>query len=137
MDKIIRVKIDKPDYLGEFNIYFRNKVGLSEHIALPRNCSLWTNNNEGNDRLKIVFQPSEETLTYLYDQDLEIKMNWSIVEVVIKDDLNLSTNATLISANNTGRLLQEATPTGNTASKMASNGSVSGGKETAGIIETA
>ena len=63
--RIIWVKVDSPDYLGEFNVTFVDDKGRSNYIKLPRNCSLWTSKNEGKDRINITYMPSEMTQTYL------------------------------------------------------------------------
>ena len=84
--RIIWAKVDSPNYLGEFNVTFVDEKQRSDFIKLPRNCSLWTNRNEGKDRINITYIPSEKTLTYLYDQNLEIVMDWKVVHVRIKDE---------------------------------------------------
>ena len=70
--RIIWAKVDSPDYLGEFNVTFVDDKGRNDYIKLPRNCSLWTNKNEGKFRINITYIPSEKTKTYLYDQSLKI-----------------------------------------------------------------
>jgi len=64
----IKVSVAPAKEDNNFQIHF------SREVVLPTDCSQWSNNNEGKDRLKVVYLPSEETQTILYDQDLEIVM---------------------------------------------------------------
>lgn len=52
---IIDVSVERPDTNGLF------AVGFSKYISLPRNCTEWTNQNEGADRINIEYLPSEKT----------------------------------------------------------------------------
>ena len=56
--KIIWAKVDSPDFKGEFNVTFTDDKGLNDYIKLPKNCSLWTNKNEGKTRVNITYIPS-------------------------------------------------------------------------------
>ena len=53
---------------------------------MPSNCTLWNEENEGAERLLVETKLSEETKEYIYYQDTEFKMSWSIAEVVIKNE---------------------------------------------------
>ena len=73
----VYVEIFPPDEYQNF------KVRFSRDIALPTNCSHWSNLNEGKKRLQVEYLPSENTQTILYDQDLQIFLNWEVVKVHI------------------------------------------------------
>ena len=64
--------IGQPDKDAILNIDF------SEAIRVPSNCTIWDWANEGTDRLKVEYQPSEETITLMYDRDLENRLTWTI-----------------------------------------------------------
>ena len=72
------------------------QIRFSREVVLPVDCSQWTNDNLGKERLKVVYLPSEETQTILYDQDLEIVMQWVVTKVYIKRWLS---NVTTINDN--------------------------------------
>ena len=72
--KKVMVTIDPPDRLRIFTIRF------SEKIYMISNCTEWSQQNEGVDKLLIEYYPSEETLTILYDEDIEQYLtNWMVV----------------------------------------------------------
>jgi len=68
--EIIKVTVEAPDSEGNFIVRF------SKEISLPTNCSQWSDLNEGKDRLKVRYDPTEETQTLLYEQDLKVEMHW-------------------------------------------------------------
>ena len=55
-----------------FNIKF------NKGVRLPKNCTDWTSENEGVEMLRTDFLPSEETLTFMYDQDIDVKVRWKV-----------------------------------------------------------
>ena len=49
---------------------------------MPKNISEWSNKGLGSDVIELVFQPSEESLLSLIEQEIEpIEMNWKIESV--------------------------------------------------------
>ena len=71
----IRVFVDEPDAL-----YYQFYVRFSQPIQLPKNATEWDINNEGSKRMNITYVASEETLTLLYDQDLDMNFSWNVIE---------------------------------------------------------
>ena len=57
----VLVTIQPPDYEGKFDVKF------DKFIRLPSNFTDWNNDNEGAERIKIDYEPTEETLTFMYD----------------------------------------------------------------------
>ena len=45
------------------------------------NFSEYTKLNEGAKQIYIEYVPTEETLTHMYDQDLEVIMNWKVQKI--------------------------------------------------------
>ena len=70
----IAVTISSPDAQGIFAIQ------MSKAIRLPKNYTEWTEKNEGSEKIKIEYMPTEETLTYLYDVDIEVNMHWKVIQ---------------------------------------------------------
>lgn len=77
--EIIFVVVEKPNIEGFFNVKF------SKYIKLRRNCTEWSDTNEGDDRIKMKYIPSLETKDYMYDLDVEIEMGWKVIEASVKD----------------------------------------------------
>ena len=129
--RIIWVKVESPDYLGEFNVTFVDDKGRSDYIKLHRNCSLWTSKNEGKDRINITYIPSERTKTYLYDQSLKIEMDWKVIHVRIKDEPPLNKTSVVLK-DNQGRLL-ETEISGDTSTSKSTGTAIA--NLTSGIIQ--
>lgn len=73
--KKVNVEISKPDSQGFFDITF------SEKIRMPTNFTDWDWVNEGTQKLLIEYLPSETTQTFIYDQDLQVNLEWRVVDV--------------------------------------------------------
>ena len=46
-------------------------VEFSEYLRMPYNISLWNNTNEGQDRIRVIYEPNYETQTLLEEQEIE------------------------------------------------------------------
>ena len=57
-------------------------------MRLIKNCTEWTSENEGADMLNIDFLPSEETQTFMYDQDIDVKIRWKVLSVTELEPAN-------------------------------------------------
>lgn len=62
---------------------------FSEPVQLPRNCTKWTEKNEGDKKLVFDYKPSNETMTLMYDQDVKVEITWEVVFVSVIDRDNL------------------------------------------------
>lgn len=51
------------------------------------NCTEWSNANEGAESLSIEYLPTEETQTFIYDQGIEVYLNWHIDKVYASNEL--------------------------------------------------
>ena len=76
--ELVVMTIEPPDAQGYLWIKF------DKNILLPGNCTKWSSENEGSKRILTEYLPSEDTLTFMYDQDVVVKMEWKVVEVNIK-----------------------------------------------------
>lgn len=94
--KLVTVVIQPPDIEGFFNVVF------SQPIRLAANCTKWSNENEGADKLLIEYLPTEATKNFMYDWDIQVQMKWHVHELagvqIIEDsdlektDLNNTTS---------------------------------------------
>lgn len=50
-------------------------------MRFPSNCTDWSSENEGADRLFVKFQESEDTASRIYYQEDEFWMKWSVETV--------------------------------------------------------
>lgn len=87
--ELIKVVIQAPDKDGFFNVLF------SRPVRLAANCTKWSYENEGAEKLLIEYVPTNATLTFMYDWDLEVEMKWHVrslsgVTKVNSTDLNSS-----------------------------------------------
>ena len=57
----VLVTFEPPDSDAKF------KVNLDKYIRLPSNFSDWSNYNEGAEKIKISYEPTEDTLNFMYD----------------------------------------------------------------------
>lgn len=97
----ISVSVDPTDNQNLFRVRF------SREIALPVNCSSWTSINEGMDRLSVQYQPSQETQTIMYDEDVTIDMFWRVVKVNIKKWISTINTDTTAQSSDLKRNLQD------------------------------
>lgn len=86
--KIVTVVVSQPNPAGFFEIDFSDK------IRVLKNCTDWDWQNEGADKLKIEYEPSETTKTYMYDMDLEVIMQWEVIAVNSLND-TIQANSTV------------------------------------------
>ena len=63
------------------------KFRLSQKVFLPRNYTAWTHYNEGKERLRLEYFPSDEVLFLIEEQSLESQFKWFIKQEKF-DDLN-------------------------------------------------
>lgn len=56
-------------------------MGFSRRVRLPTNVADWTNENEGAERLKILFIPTDDTLEVIEEKEKELKCSWKISSV--------------------------------------------------------
>ena len=68
----INVKISVTDNRGRMSLNF------SKRIKLPGNYTLWTSENEGQERLSIKYLPSEGTKNKVYDELTDLKYTWKV-----------------------------------------------------------
>ena len=50
------VRVGRPDAIGQI------KIGFNRNVLIPSNYTDWTSEDGGNQRLKIKFFPTEETI---------------------------------------------------------------------------
>ena len=66
----VKVKIKSPDTQG------RIQVDFSRDIRLPTNVTGWTNENEGAEKFKILYKPTEGTKELAEDIEKELSFSW-------------------------------------------------------------
>jgi len=71
-------------------------ITFEPSIRLPLSCLNWSSANEGANRILIDFEPSEETLTLVYDQDLQADFSWIVIDVNITKVVWTSNNLTRV-----------------------------------------
>ena len=69
------MEIEQPNAEGYFWIKF------DKDIRLPATLPSWSSDNEGANVINLDYEPSEETLDSMEEQDLFVSMYWSVVEV--------------------------------------------------------
>lgn len=73
-DEVV-VKIQSPDSQG------RVEVKFSREIRLPTNFTSWTDQNEGAERLRVQYLPTNETKVLVEEMDVYLKCSWKIATV--------------------------------------------------------
>ena len=54
-------------------------IEFDRAIRVPSNFTEWSSDNEGSDRFALLYNPSYETQTMLYDQDVTNSLKWSVI----------------------------------------------------------
>ena len=71
-DDNINVRISVSDNRGRMSLNF------SKRIKLPANYTLWTSENEGQERLSIKYLPSEGTKIKVVDELTDLTYTWKV-----------------------------------------------------------
>ena len=53
-------------------------LNFSKRIKLPSNYTLWTSENEGQERLSIKYLPSEGTKVKVVDEFTDLTYSWKV-----------------------------------------------------------